>query len=238
MELPKYLTTVTLFSKILAMILFVAFPIIAFILGSNYQKKSDNVSFSVNKGASVIPTPIKSPHTSGWLRYFSRDFDYCLDYPPDYSYSKDNGTEEIIFTKNADSDQRIDNYIFIQKEPFKEIDQKKIDNLEEMAVGEKKAITLTINQDKIVVVKKDKTMDQFNTYERLPDVIFNNQKVKSFINRKPFEAMPNTVAYLYLYQGKSTYFFGGLINNQDDNVNDNIDGKSFKQIISTIRFLD
>lgn len=39
MKLSEELTTVTPFSKILALILFVTFPIIAFVIGINYQKK-------------------------------------------------------------------------------------------------------------------------------------------------------------------------------------------------------
>lgn len=37
----KELTSVTPFSKLLALILFITLPIIAFILGMNYQKKID-----------------------------------------------------------------------------------------------------------------------------------------------------------------------------------------------------
>ena len=53
MQLPKYLTTVTTFSKILAMILFIALPILGFKLGMSYQK-----NINVTDTTSIIPTSI------------------------------------------------------------------------------------------------------------------------------------------------------------------------------------
>jgi len=41
MTLPKWAVTVTPLSKILALIIFIAFPIIGFILGMQYQKMID-----------------------------------------------------------------------------------------------------------------------------------------------------------------------------------------------------
>lgn len=41
MKLSKKLTTVTLFSKIVALIMFVSFPFIGFYLGVQYQKRLD-----------------------------------------------------------------------------------------------------------------------------------------------------------------------------------------------------
>ena len=53
-KLPQWLITVTPFSKILAMILFILFPIIGFVLGMGYQE---------NK-ITILPTPIKQTTSS------------------------------------------------------------------------------------------------------------------------------------------------------------------------------
>ena len=48
MKLPKYLTTVTPFSKTLAMFLFIVFPFIGFYLGVQYQKNILPPVYQVN----------------------------------------------------------------------------------------------------------------------------------------------------------------------------------------------
>lgn len=55
--LPKWLTTVTQFSKILAMILFVILPLLAFYLGVQYQKLVSNAVFNSTINSSVTPIP-------------------------------------------------------------------------------------------------------------------------------------------------------------------------------------
>lgn len=50
MKLSKELITVTPFSKTIALLLFIIFPILAFIFGTNYQKIIDN-------RVMIIPTP-------------------------------------------------------------------------------------------------------------------------------------------------------------------------------------
>jgi hypothetical protein len=63
MTLPKYLTTVTTFSKILAMILFILLPILGFKLGMDYQKgldnlpKNENLLVTAPSNIIISPTP-------------------------------------------------------------------------------------------------------------------------------------------------------------------------------------
>jgi len=80
-------------------------------------------------------------------------------------------------------------------------------------------------------------MDQFRTYERLPDIYIDNKRMKTFVNKKPFEVGEGTSYYLYIYEGKVDYIFGGLTSESKDSL-DNISFSEFKEIISTIRFLD
>lgn len=64
MKLPKYLTTVTTFSKTLALFLFIIFPILGFVLGMNYQKELDNF-----RSYSQILTPILQKPRSKIISY-------------------------------------------------------------------------------------------------------------------------------------------------------------------------
>lgn len=72
MKLLKCLTTVTTFSKILVMVLFISLPILGFKLGMSYQKSVNNLSDNENKLETIqlspdvivspIPTDIKDPN--------------------------------------------------------------------------------------------------------------------------------------------------------------------------------
>lgn len=60
-KLPQWLTTVTLFSKLLAMILFIALPLAGFYLGMKYQEKTTVITPVVSEvKTTVSPTPYVS----------------------------------------------------------------------------------------------------------------------------------------------------------------------------------
>lgn len=61
MNLHKSLTTITPFSKFLALTLFIALPIIGFILGVEYQKSVSYVVIEEDQYPFVHPTPTKTP---------------------------------------------------------------------------------------------------------------------------------------------------------------------------------
>jgi len=225
MTLPKSLTTVTIFSKMLALLLFLAFPLVGFNLGVNYQKKLDIVEFNNRQTPTSFPTSIKSPSRAGWNRYTSVDLDYYLDYPSYYSYNKQ-GATEVLFEKNlVQTPHGIDNYIDIVKGTSIQQSKAKIDILKNMVVGEKKVVT------------NGAPLDQFNSYERLADVSINGKRMKAFVNKKPFEVREGSQYYLYLYEGKSDYIIGGLLS-ENTNSKDNISFKEFNEIVTTMRFLD
>ena len=64
--LHKYLFTVTTFSKVLAMILFIFLPFVGFYLGMQYQKaiSPQNSNTSVQE-IQIIPKPSPTPNISG-----------------------------------------------------------------------------------------------------------------------------------------------------------------------------
>ena len=71
MPLPKFLTTVTPFSKALAMIIFILFPILAFFLGMAYQESITNVKIRLLEEKLVqlsrYPTPTPDyTDTANW----------------------------------------------------------------------------------------------------------------------------------------------------------------------------
>ena len=94
---------------------------------------------------------------------------------------------------------------------------------------------MTIGEKKIIVKNSTSLMDQFNTYKRLPDVEIDNKKMKAFLNQRPFEFVEGTNHYLYMYEGTSDYFFGGLTN-EDSDVEDSISFREMEEMVSTVRF--
>ncbi|MFA6017157.1 MAG: hypothetical protein WC744_03660 [Patescibacteria group bacterium] len=233
MKLAKFFVKETAFSKILAIILFLSLPTLSFNLGLDSQKKLD--SSLLDNRSTLIPSPtlipnnkIPSPNKQGWLRYMSDSYDYYLDYPDTYYYNKlsDPG---ISFEKRlVKTPHGVDNYINIIKGQSSQETKEKISELKNMFIGEKKVVTIS---------PPAPNMDQFLTYERLSDIYIDNKKIKVFVNKKPFEAIEGAKYYLYLYEGKVNYIIGGLINESTDSL-DNISYKEFKDIVSTIRFLD
>lgn len=234
MNLPKSLTTVTMFSKILATLLFILFPLIGFRFGVTYQKSIDTISSEgkneiemkeVLEPTSTLP-PISSPNRNGWYRYMSNTLDYYIDYPNTFKYGNDD-EQSVSFEKIVNDPHRANNWIFIDKGVSSQFSQAKIDELKQMRVGEVK-----------VILKKESSLpSQFKTYERLSDTYFGAKKALSFLQKDVWEAGIGTYLYTYIYEGKNTYIFGGLTNESKD-TKDNISYSEFKEIISTLRFLD
>lgn len=62
-KLPSWLTTVTTFSKILAMILFISLPFLGFYLGMQYQQKITVIP--IVSEVQKLPTPSPTQNLSG-----------------------------------------------------------------------------------------------------------------------------------------------------------------------------
>ena len=79
-KLPKFLTTVTPFSKFLALTLFVTFPFIGFYLGIKYQHL---VYSSMPPSVTIFPTPTKnlvSQDRTKWNYFINLDYGYYFKY--------------------------------------------------------------------------------------------------------------------------------------------------------------
>lgn len=84
-KLPKSLTTVTTFSKLLALLLFILFPIVGFYLGASFQHKVDHPGINTdneNTGPVIITaTPFPTPTTPDfrtWKQYQNSTYHYSL----------------------------------------------------------------------------------------------------------------------------------------------------------------
>lgn len=88
--LPKWLTSVTPFSKALALSMFIIFPIVGFYLGMIYQQKIDITRMSVAEVNDADDFTIKNN--------IEREGFYSVEYPSDFvMISKYSG--DLIFTK-------------------------------------------------------------------------------------------------------------------------------------------
>ncbi len=57
-KIPRWLTTITVFSKTLTFILFIVLPLIAFYLGNSYQKVVNEIDYEpISRVHSIIITP-------------------------------------------------------------------------------------------------------------------------------------------------------------------------------------
>lgn len=82
MTLPKSLTTVTTFSKLIALLMFVTFPFIGFYLGMVYEQKVTPIiqEVAVNQPANLSPTPTPDP-TANWKTYTNAKIGFQVKYP-------------------------------------------------------------------------------------------------------------------------------------------------------------
>ncbi len=75
MQLPKSLTTVTPFSKQLALFLFIIFPIVGFLLGGHYEQARQYM-------ISSTPTPIPTlMTTTSWQTYTNTKYGFLFEHP-------------------------------------------------------------------------------------------------------------------------------------------------------------
>src|SRR3989339_1754513 len=81
MTLPKSLTTVTSFSKILATVLFITLPFLGFYLGMEYEKTviPNLPEWVTSQSTQTLP----SGTTTGWKTYTNKLYEYSVKYPKD-----------------------------------------------------------------------------------------------------------------------------------------------------------
>ncbi|MDP2684508.1 MAG: hypothetical protein Q8P20_05650, partial [bacterium] len=79
-NLPKSLTTVTPFSKLLAGILFITFIIAAFFAGMKYQRAISLIAYQQSNLITSTPSPAPDP-TANWKTYSNPTYGFSFKYP-------------------------------------------------------------------------------------------------------------------------------------------------------------
>lgn len=96
-RLPKSLTTVTAFSKLIALFLFALLPLAGFMVGSRFQAKLDS-SKTLNVISNVQPSPVPSRNetidTSNWNTYKNTMYGFELKYPEKWTIKTRASTSE------------------------------------------------------------------------------------------------------------------------------------------------
>lgn len=245
MHLPKLPTTGMLYPKLIVVGLFIILPIVGFIAGKQFgtvtvqptsviNQYSQTVDNSAEKTsppselAQPTPAPVKSVKRTNWNRYMSSLYDYYLDYPSAYEFYADTSTQ-ITFQKKSDEPNSSEDYIFVYTGFSTQYDEEIIKQLENIPVG----------KTEVAKRKNNPLPDGFSTYERLADEMIAGKEVKAYLQKKVFEFSKNTTLHLYVYkaQNNTIYTFGGLTNDTEIK-NGHISTSEFKDILSTLTFLD
>jgi|SRR5581483_6955974 len=103
MPLPKTLTTVTPFSKALAIVLFFLFPIFGFALGMEYQKAMDMQNVPTSTITTTIkPLPTPTISQTQWQTFTNTKYGYTINYPSNYTICSAKNTDDFfLFTINT-----------------------------------------------------------------------------------------------------------------------------------------
>jgi len=90
-KLPKWLITVTPFSKYLAMVLFIVLPFVGFYLGMKYQEKVTIMSQVVSEFQKItIPSPtVTQVDIASWKTYINKNYGFSFKYPQNYFIKDD-----------------------------------------------------------------------------------------------------------------------------------------------------
>src|SRR3989344_5638521 len=94
MKLPSSFTTITTFSKYLALFILILFPLIGFLLGISYQKSVNQpVLRCPNSIPSQTPTQPISDETSNWKTYRNSAYGFEVKYNSESSPTELTGKE-------------------------------------------------------------------------------------------------------------------------------------------------
>ena len=244
--LHKHLFTPTKFAKYLAMFLLILFPFVGFYLGTKYQSNlitgpsTQEIQKALNSSASkelptltptLTPTPIltNSDKFTNWKTYINEGFLYSVDFPQEFELNQNNGKNSLIIERKINTPSGpAQNFIFISVIPVNPTE-----NTEQAYNwGEETPVLLAMN------VGETKVIDKFTqqSYQRLPDINFDNTVAKAYLSNNPWEFLPGTKEYkYYLQKGKYKYLIGGYVEEKNP-FEDYVSETLFQQILSTFKF--
>lgn len=228
-NLPKSLTTVTTFSKLIALFLFILLPFAGFFVGIRYQEKLGGLSFEKTNtactmeakicpdGSSVgrtapkcefaaCPTPTPNP-TANWKTYTNSGFSFSFKYPDGlYLKSFPRKTDQIFLTsKDIDLNQ-------VTEGPFAqiEINIRNKENLEDAVSKSKQKYQ---NEKNIVV-------SGINA-RKLEGIVPNNYLLSGAYESEIFVPISTGLVDIYFFNFEKT---------------SPISTRTFDQILSTFKF--
>lgn len=216
MPLPKSLTTVTQFSKAIAIVLFILFPILAFFLGMTYQESVTNIKIRQleEKLTSLSRSPTPTPDytdTANWNIYKNGENGLEIKYPASW---KTGATEPPI-----DKDV-LDWEFFNNEELYKQF---KISTNQ----------TSCVPALQFIVYNSEKKFDYANSTDlrRLENINIQGSPMEIYKSNREYCGYRLT-GIIKLKNGNSFLIWLGQI--ADDNVLNN----TFNEILSTFKFLD
>ena len=120
-KIYKHFFTVTTFSKLVALSMFIIFPFIGFYLGMKYQQRiTAPVPVVLEAQGVAIPTPTPST-TASWKTYINKQYNFSIDYPNDWILTPNNINEgayqEIYITNNKSNGLTSTIYLLLPGNP-------------------------------------------------------------------------------------------------------------------------
>lgn len=221
MALPKELTTVTSFSKLMAAILFIILPFIGFLLGVRYQQHVDLLERQLAETAisNVKRHPTPTPDsTTNWKKYVNYKYGFKLNYPSNWMEEEIN-REGLLFSIGFKPNPKSNMPTPINYVPV---------------------ITISINQSSLnldALIRKGSchTNDSCIPYSEVVDLTIDNLSAKRV---SPPDVLPSD--RIFLKKGNLLYVFTVTLDKSYLNDYDlTVEKKReiFNQILSTFKFL-
>lgn len=205
MPLPKSLTTITPFSKLLAMALFIAFPLVGFFLGTLYQEKVELLKKRMQEESLSIPrSPTPSPikiSSRGWKVHEDEALQYSIEFPQEFEI-KCNG-EACTIAKEFGLGRGPFNSIQI----LASVADEPIPGYSFSIVEETVLRELEVGQSKVVRnLPSGSGLDNFYRYKRLSDMKIGGMNVRVYENLSPWEYPENTTQFYILFDNGSIFY--------------------------------
>jgi len=218
--LHRYLFTVTTFSKLLTMFLFVLLPFIGFYLGMQYQQRVTVAPVVSGVQKPVTPSPTPLIDVSSWKTYENTNYYFSFSYPLENKYRLIEDHSLIRVYENFDSSQtlifQVSIYNISNPDSFVGhlIFQEKYDELQNISIG------------------KGTFSDPYSTYKRAANINING--VESFV----FEGYaPKTDIYtkdVVFKKDGLVYVLSGVYSNTNIHAPKNL--SLYENILSTFKF--